>query len=692
MNERTHSRGLPSASIARHWGLAVNGAGITQARTAALQFAVVALAYFAVAKLSLYLAVVHPSASPIWPATGIAVAAVLLWGYRIAPAVFVAAFFVNQLTAGSAFTSLGIAAGNTLEAVVASYLVQRWSGGQHVFGTAVGVAKFAIIAVISTALSASIGPLSLALGGYLETNILSHVALTWWLGDLAGALVVTPVVVLWSRNRDWRLSWENPTSIALSYFGAVGVGLIAFSPLIPQVPIRDLLGFLAILPLLWAGLRLDTRHTANIALILSAFAVWGTFRNGGPFATANLNDSFLLLIMFIISITVPSLCLSADLSARRRAEEHQKQLSLETEVLWQASAQVARGGTFEELLQSCLERICRLTDWPAGHVYLPDDLHNPVVLMPSGVWHFSDGRLTSLAEEAGNITLLRGEGLPGRIWESGEPLWLPNISESENLPRKTILLKHGLHAAFGFPVYSEGRLQAVLEFFSLATQPPDEHLLRVVQSIGQQLGRVLERQRANEQQQLLLKELSHRVGNTLAVIQSMFRRSVQHATDMRELETVFVARLLNLSAVYKHLSEQQWQSANVGDLIRAAIQPYCASDYADCELEGSEIWVSASMALSLMMILHELAANAAKHGAFARKGGTLRVRWQKGAPEENEALQLEWQEFGVASHLQPEHSGYGFMLIDATTKSLGAKVERHFLGDGISVELTIPLR
>src|SRR5262245_58687911 len=226
MNERTHSRGLPSASIARHWGLAVNGAGITQARTAALQFAVVALAYFAVAKLSLYLAVVHPSASPIWPATGIAVAAVLLWGYRVAPAVFVAAFFVNKLTAGSVFTSLGIAAGNTLEAVVASYLVQRWGGRLCVFDTALGVARFAIIAVVSTAVSASMGPLSLALGGYLEANTIPRVALTWWLGDLAGALVVTPVVLLWARNPTWRLSWENWTSIALSYVGAVGVGLI----------------------------------------------------------------------------------------------------------------------------------------------------------------------------------------------------------------------------------------------------------------------------------------------------------------------------------------------------------------------------------------------------------------------------------------------------------------------------------
>ena len=170
MSERANNRGWSSTTTAKRRGLAVTRAEITKAPRAALQFAVVAVAYFIVAKLGLYLAIVHPSASPIWPATGIAIAAMLLWGYRVALAVFVAAFFVNQLTAGSALTSLSIATGNTLEAVIASYLVQRWGGGQDVFDTAVGVAKFAIIAVVSTALSASIGPRSLALDGYLETR------------------------------------------------------------------------------------------------------------------------------------------------------------------------------------------------------------------------------------------------------------------------------------------------------------------------------------------------------------------------------------------------------------------------------------------------------------------------------------------------------------------------------------------
>jgi hypothetical protein len=82
------------------------------------------------------------------------------------------------------------------------------------------------------------------------------------------------------------------------------------------------LAFLAILPLMWAALRRNQRDTATTALMLACFAVWGTASNGGPFARSNLNDSFLLLLAFVISISVPSLALSADVATRRRHEDH----------------------------------------------------------------------------------------------------------------------------------------------------------------------------------------------------------------------------------------------------------------------------------------------------------------------------------------------------------------------------------
>ena len=116
------------------------------------------------------------------------------------------AFLINQLTAGSIFTSLAIAGGNTLEAVIAGYLVRHWAEGEQVFDTPTGVAKFALISLAATLVSATIGVSSLTLAGYAEVSSFISVWLTWWLGDLAGALVVAPVVVLWAKSEPASLS------------------------------------------------------------------------------------------------------------------------------------------------------------------------------------------------------------------------------------------------------------------------------------------------------------------------------------------------------------------------------------------------------------------------------------------------------------------------------------------------------
>ena len=103
---------------------------------------------------------------------------------------------------------------------------------------------------------------------------------------------------------------------------------MAFSPLWQQTPLRDALGFLAVPPLLWASLRQGPRDTASVALIISAFAVWGTMMHGGPFAKPSMNDSFMLLLAFMASAAVLSLALSTDV--RARAENHQRWRALET--------------------------------------------------------------------------------------------------------------------------------------------------------------------------------------------------------------------------------------------------------------------------------------------------------------------------------------------------------------------------
>src|SRR5262245_43930438 len=356
----------------------LRGTGPTRLGPDVVALILVGFAYFALAYLGLRLASINPSATPIWPPTGFAIAAILLWGNRIAPAVFIGAFLINELTAGSIFTSLAIAGGNTLEAVIAGYLVRHWAEGEQVFDTPIGVAKFALISLAATMVSATIGVSSLTVAGYAEVSSFISVWLTWWLGDLAGALVVTPVVVLWAKSDPASLRPPQITQTGLTYLAAVAVGVMVFGcPVMRRIPVPEALGFLVVLPLLWASLRQGPRDTATVTLIISAFAVGCTLLQCGPFAKPNLNVSFILLLAFMISTALLSLALSTDVTMRRRIVNRQRQLALESEVLWQATVQVAFGGSFEDLLRGCLERICQVTGWPAGHVYLPDDANNP---------------------------------------------------------------------------------------------------------------------------------------------------------------------------------------------------------------------------------------------------------------------------------------------------------------------------
>lgn len=287
------------------------------------ELTVVGLVYFAVAKLGLTLASIHPSATPIWPTTGVTLAAVLLRGYRISPGIFAGALLANVTTAGSIFTSLGIATGNTLESLVGAYVVNQWSDGLNTFDTPVGVGKFALTCLVpSTMISATLGVGSLSLAGYARLAEFRAIWTTWWMGDLAGALVITPVIVLWSTRIHPSLERNIPARTVALYTSAIAIGLVAFSPLFPGIPGRPPLAFLAVLPLMWAAVRCDQRDTATTAFLLSCFAVWGAMANGGPFVRGNLNDSFLLLLAFMISVSVPSLALRAEVAVRKRHEQH----------------------------------------------------------------------------------------------------------------------------------------------------------------------------------------------------------------------------------------------------------------------------------------------------------------------------------------------------------------------------------
>jgi PAS domain S-box-containing protein len=307
-----------------------SGAFAAPLHTRLLPNVLVAIAYFALAKFGLALASLHPSASPIWPPSGLALAAVLIWGSGVWPALFLGAFLANATTFGTVSTSLAIAGGNTLEALVTAGLLQRWSGGPVNFETPARVAKFAAFALApGTIISATVGVGSLVLAGQAEAAKFAGIWMTWWLGDVGGQLLIAPLIVLWARSgKPAREEWPGLSRLML---GTLAVGLIAFSPAAQWMAIRGPLAFLAIAPMLWAALRFQPRDTATAALVLSCFAIGGTLSDGGPFARQSLNDSFLLVLSFIISTTVPSLILSAEVGVRRRSEQRVREAHAEVD-------------------------------------------------------------------------------------------------------------------------------------------------------------------------------------------------------------------------------------------------------------------------------------------------------------------------------------------------------------------------
>ena len=284
----------------------------------AAELAAVAAVYFLLAKGSLEFATLIPSATPIWPPTGLAIAVVLLRGYRVLPAILVGSFLANATTAGGLLASAAIASGNTLEAWAAAFLINRWAGGSDAFRTPFGIGQFGLAAIAAaTPMSATIGVTALSLAGSAPWSSYSAVWVTWWLGDAAGAIMVAPAIVLWAK--EWRsfgsLSYET---FALHAF-AVVVGAVAFGPLVPEAPERNALAFLAVLPLIWTALRRGPPDTSTVALVLSAFAVWGVAVGESPFTQPTLNASFLLLVAFVASVTLPTLALSAAVASRDRA-------------------------------------------------------------------------------------------------------------------------------------------------------------------------------------------------------------------------------------------------------------------------------------------------------------------------------------------------------------------------------------
>ncbi len=280
-----------------------------------LQLAVVALAYWFAAWVSLRLALVHGQVTPIWPPTGIALVAILVFGRRVWPSIFLAALAVNLPIGPSPLGAAAIAVGNTLAPITAAALLKRAGFRIELDRLRDAAAIIVFGALVAMTISATIGSSVLVLSGAVPADSFLSTWAVWWTGDAMGVLLVAPFLLSLlpnARSPGLRLRMAAELVALL-----VGVGVLTYVLFQNRLRIEYL-----VFPLImFAAWRFRLRGAAPAALIASGIAIWAAVQGTGPFGTETLIQKMITLQVFNVCVAVTSLALAALVEARERTEE-----------------------------------------------------------------------------------------------------------------------------------------------------------------------------------------------------------------------------------------------------------------------------------------------------------------------------------------------------------------------------------
>ena len=291
-----------------------------------------AVIYHLAARLGLKMAYVQPNTSPVWPPTGIAIAALLLFGTNLWPGVSMGVMLGSLLTGAPFNLALGMMIGNTLEAWVIAYSLKRFADFHPAINRVQDVIRLLTISFFGTMISASIGTTTLMLTGLGIWEYFLTIWTTWWIGDLLGALVVAPVLLVWISQPPYLSSQRSylEGTIQLSLLGFITWYVFSNQP--PVGILHQALLYVIFPFMIWAALRFGQRGASTAILLVSGIAIWGTAGGMGPFSMESKNDGLVLLQTFMGVVSLTMLILTAATVERRNAAEalHQRVTDLAT--------------------------------------------------------------------------------------------------------------------------------------------------------------------------------------------------------------------------------------------------------------------------------------------------------------------------------------------------------------------------
>lgn len=196
--------------------------------------------------------------------------------------------------------------------------------------------------------------------------------------------------------------------------------------------------------------------------------------------------------------------------------------------------------------------------------------------------------------------------------------------------------------------------------------------------------------RDEKRMELLMDELNHRVRNTLAIVNSIASQTLKHTPSMQEFRNTFGGRIAALAKTHTLFATNRWTTSTLREVIAQQLEPYTRQRTALPTIDGPRLLVNPKQALTLSLVFHELAANAAKYGALSVPAGQVEIRWVID-PERN--LRLTWQESGGPRVAPPSRQGFGSQLIEFNVAhEFGGNAVLEYRSDGVKCLLAIPLR
>jgi signal transduction histidine kinase/ActR/RegA family two-component response regulator len=526
---------------------------------------------------------------------------------------------------------------------------------------------------------------------------------------MVGALVVAPLLLTWGV---YARPWSNKRYVE----AAVLLTLLAISSMTTfggqsPIPLRYYPLSRLIVPFfLWAAFRLGQRGVTLATIVLSLYAVWGTSQGVGPFVGRNPNDSLLILQVFLGSNVVMFMFLAATVEERRlvTATLHESERRIAANLA--VTRILAESPALSDATLRILETIGKSLNWEVGGMWTPDPTGQ--VLRCLNVWHAPSAKVEGFEAATKTMTFASGIGLPGRVWADRKPVWIPDVTHTDNFPRASFATADGLHSGFAFPILFGQNFLGVMEFFSPKIRRPNDALLSMFGSVGNQIGQFIVRKRAEEErEQLLTSEhaaraeaeaanrtkdeflaiVSHELRTPLNAIvgwtgllnggqldETMSGRAIEIIDRNAKAQAQLIEDILDISRIVSGNLRLDLRPVQLEQVIKAAI------DSVRPVADAKKIGISAALdpitspvsgdSDRLQQIVWNLLSNAVK---FTPSGGQINVSLRGGA-RNNEIVISDTGE-GITAEFLPR-------VFDPFRQADGSKTRRHGgLGLGLSI-------